>query len=76
MTDGHELDRPATYQIRIRGTLDPKWSPWFEDLAVVPQQDGQTLLTGSVADQAALYGILLKLHNLGLIVLLVERIDA
>jgi hypothetical protein len=61
------------YQIRVRGNLDPKWLDWFDGFTVVPQADGQTTLTGLVPDQAALYGILLKIHNLGLLLLYVKR---
>ncbi len=73
MSNGRELDNPATYVIRIRGELDSKWSDWFSGFALQPGPDHETLLTGSVADQGALYGILLKLHNLGLVLLSVER---
>lgn len=73
MTNGRELDKPAMYKIRIKGTLDPQWSNWFDGFVIEAQPDDETLLTGSVIDQAALYGLLLKLHNLGLLLLLVQR---
>jgi hypothetical protein len=73
MTNGREFDKPATYQIKVKGTLDPKWGDWFDGLAIEPQPDDQTLLTGLVPDQAALYGMLLKLHNLGLTLLWAKR---
>jgi hypothetical protein len=75
MTNGRELDKPATYQIRAKGNLDPKWSDWFDGFDITPETDGETLLTGTVADQAALYGMLLKLHNLGLLLLSVKRVQ-
>ena len=74
MTNGRELDKPATYEIRVKGNLDPKWGDWFNGLDITPAADDTKLLSGTVADQAALYGVLLKLHNLGLVLLSVQRI--
>lgn len=54
------------YQIRVKGTLDVAWSGWFGGLVLEPLDTGETLLTGPVADQAALYGILWKLRDLNL----------
>ena len=73
MSNGRELDKPATFQIRVRGKLESKWSDWFGGFAIEPQTGDETLLTGSVVDQAALYGLLLKLHNLGLLLLSLQR---
>ena len=53
------------YRIRIRGHLDPAWSDWFDGLSVTQDDDGTTVLTGSVVDQAALYGLLGRLRDLG-----------
>jgi hypothetical protein len=64
------------YQIRIKGHLDPSWAEWFGTMSLSHQEDGTTLLTGPVADQPALHGLLAKLHSLGLSLLLVERIDS
>ncbi len=61
-----DLDEPMIYQIRLRGHLGPQWAEWFGGLAVTPQEDGDTLLTGPVVDQAALYGLLKKVRDLGL----------
>jgi hypothetical protein len=74
MTNGRELDQPATYEITVRGDLDATWLDWFDEFAITPQQGGETSLTGTVADQSALYGVLLKLHNLGLPLLAVKRL--
>lgn len=52
-------------EITIKGRIDPKWSEWFEDLTIT-HVDDETVLTGTVADQAALYGLLAKLRDLGL----------
>ena len=52
-------------EITIKGQIDPKWSEWFEDLTIT-HVDDDTVLTGAIADQAALYGLLAKLRDLGL----------
>lgn len=61
------------YQIHIRGKLDPMWSEWFAGFAIT-HTNGETVLEGAVADQSALYGILAKLHDLGLTLIRVERL--
>jgi hypothetical protein len=61
------------YQIRVRGQLDRRWSDWFDGFEIVPD-DGDTILTGTVVDQAALHGILAKIRDLGLSILLVEML--
>ena len=74
MSNSRELDGPITCEIRISGRLDVQWSDWFDKFTIT-QAGEQTLLRGTVADQAALYGILLKLHNLGLPLLSVKRVQ-
>ena len=61
-------------EIRVKGQIDPQWSEWFDGLTIAPAGQEQSLLIGTVADQAALYGILTRLRDLGLplISLLVE----
>ena len=54
------------YQIRLKGHLDRQWTHWFEGLTITLEEDGDTLLTGPVADQAALHGLLKKVRDLGL----------
>ena len=54
------------YQIRIKGHLDHQWANWFESLTITLQEDGDTLLTGPVIDQAALHGLLKKVRDLGI----------
>ncbi len=54
------------YQIRLKGQLDSQWADWFEGLAVTLEEDGNTLLTGPVTDQAALHGLLKKIRDLGM----------
>jgi hypothetical protein len=54
------------YQIRVRGHLDDTWSDWFGGLCITLEPNGDTLLTGPVVDQCALYGLLKKVHDLAL----------
>jgi hypothetical protein len=62
------------YQIRIQGHLGAEWTDWFEGLTITLQDNGETLLTGSVVDQAGLYGLLRKVRDLGLPLLAVNRV--
>jgi hypothetical protein len=57
---------PLVYQIRLKGHLGPDWSGWFEGLTITALDNGETLLTGPVVDQAALFGVLRKVCNLGI----------
>lgn len=57
---------PVIYEIRLAGHLSPQWMEWFEGLAVSLEEDGNTLLTGPVTDQAALHGLLKKIRDLGI----------
>ena len=60
------------YIIRVKGHLDPFWQEWLDHLSITHQSDGTTLLSGSIKDQAALYGILIKMRDLGLTLLSLE----
>ena len=62
------------YQIRIQGHIDQSWSDWLGGLAITPEIGGETLLSGAIIDQAALYGILDKLYALNLSMLSVVQI--
>jgi len=75
MASGREYDKPAVYQIRVKGKLEQKWSEWFDGLAITQQAGGETVLVGPVADQAALYGLLTKILNLGLPLISVIRLE-
>jgi hypothetical protein len=66
---------PMIYQIRLEGHLDSQWTDWFEGLTLTQEDNGDTLLTGPVVDQAALYGLLRKVRDLGIPLLLVTRIE-
>lgn len=59
----------AVYQLRVRGQLDPHWSPWFGDVTLAHHDDGTTTITGAVADQAALHGLVGKIRDLGVTLL-------
>ena len=63
------------YQIRIKGHLDSSWADWFEGFTLTLQPDGTTIMIGSVIDQAALFGLLTRIHSLGLPILLVKQLD-
>jgi hypothetical protein len=65
--------RPAAYVIRVDGHLDQHWSRWFGDLALAEESDGTTSLTGVLADQAELHGLLTKIRDLGVTLISVER---
>jgi hypothetical protein len=59
-------DQPMIYRIRIKGHLGRQWTDWFEGMTITLEDNGDTLLTGLVADQAALHGLLRKVRDLGL----------
>ena len=63
------------YQIKIKGHLGKQWTDWFEGLTVKLEDDGDTLLTGPVIDQAALHGLLKKVRDLGMPLLSVNRVE-
>ena len=63
------------YQIRIKGHLEADWTDWFDGLAITLHDNGETLLTGPVVDQAALHGLLRKVRDLGMVLLSVIRVS-
>ncbi len=70
-----DYDEPGLYEIRIRGHLTDRWANWFEGLTSTLEDNGDTLLTGLVVDQAALHGLLKKVRDLGMPLLSVNRIS-
>ncbi len=67
------MDERYIYEIRIEGHLTDRWSDWFEGLAVNRDSNGETILSGSMTDQAALFGVLNKIHALNLTLISVNR---
>jgi hypothetical protein len=65
MVDKQALQQESIYHIRVKGTLDEKWADWFEGFVMESRGNGETLLTGAVVDQAALQGVLARIHSLG-----------
>ena len=63
------------YEIRVKGHLADRWASWFEGLTITLEEDGVTLLTGPVIDQAALHGLLRKTRDLGIPLLSVNRVE-
>ncbi|MBE3067448.1 MAG: hypothetical protein IMZ73_08505 [Chloroflexi bacterium] len=66
---------PEYYEIRIKGHLDSHWTDWFEGLTITLEEDGNTLLTGPVIDQAALQGLLKKVRDLGMPLVSVSPVE-
>ena len=65
MTNGRDYEKPTRYLIRVKGNLDSTWSDWFNGFAITCLE-GETILEGSVPDQADLHGVLMKINDLGL----------
>jgi hypothetical protein len=61
-----EHDEPGLYEIRLKGHLDGRWAAWFEGMTITLEDNGDTLLTGPVVDQAALHGLLKRVRDLGM----------
>ena len=74
INSGSEKAQSLVYQIRIKGHLGRQWTDWFGGLTITLEDNGETLLTGPVVDQAALHGLLRKVRNLGVPLLSVIRV--
>jgi hypothetical protein len=70
-----DTSQPTIYQIRVKGHLGSQWKDWFGGLTVTLEDNGETLLTGPVVDQAALHGLLRKVRDLGIPLVSVVRVD-
>ena len=68
-------NQPTLYQIRVKSHLGSDWTDWFEGLTITLEDNGEMLLTGPVVDQAALYGLLKKVRDLGMPLVSVIRIE-
>ena len=79
MSETHALpeyhDEFGLYEFRLKGHLDDRWSDWFEGLTITLEENGDTLLTGPVIDQAALHGLLKRVRDLGITLLSVNFVD-
>jgi len=73
---GINFNSPAVYRIRLQENLESAWSKWFDGLEVTQEADGGTMLTGMVADQAALHGIIHKVRDLGLTLVSLQRLES
>ena len=67
------MDSPYVYEVRVEGHLADRWSEWFDSLVICKQPNRETTLTGLLVDQAALFGVLLRLHNLNLVLISITR---
>ncbi|HSR34620.1 MAG TPA: hypothetical protein VLY63_28960 [Anaerolineae bacterium] len=72
--DQRRSSKMEIFEIRVQGGLDAQWSDWFDGLAILPQDNGETVLSGPVRDQAALHGLLNKIRDLGLPLLSVHQV--
>ena len=68
-------NQTVIYQIRLKGHLDREWTDWFEGLTITLEESGDTLLSGPVADQAALHGLLKKVRDLGMPLVSVSPVE-
>ena len=79
MSETHALpeypDESGLYEIRIKGHLGDRWSDWFGGLTITLEDNGDTLLTGTVVDQAALHGLLKRIRDLGMPLLSVNFVN-
>lgn len=64
------------YEIRVIGHLDPRWSAWFDGLDLSLENDGTTVISGPIADQAALHGVLRRLRDIGLTLVSITQVDS
>jgi hypothetical protein len=65
----------TAYEIRVKGHLDQRWSEWFDGMTITNVEDGDTIISGSLPDQAALHSLLVKVYNLNLSLISVSRIE-
>ncbi len=70
------MEKPYIYEIRVEGHLTDRWSDWFDGLAIRNEPNGETILVGLLCDQAALFGVLSKIHALNLTLISVSREQA
>jgi hypothetical protein len=76
MANERQSNRREVYQITVRGIIQDDWSDWFDGLTIMPQASCETLLSGPIVDQAALFGVLNRIHDLGLPLISVTRTES
>jgi hypothetical protein len=69
-------NQPSKYIIRVKNHLDTNWERWFEGMTIIHSNDGITILSGEVVDQAALHGLLEKIYNLNLALISFQLVDS
>jgi hypothetical protein len=69
------MKAPQLYEVRVEGHLGSSWSSWFEGMAIRHEEGGDTVLFGSLPDQTAVHGVLMKIRDLGLPLVSVKRFD-
>jgi hypothetical protein len=74
-TFDEEHNQQPCYEIRLKGHLEARWAEWFEGLTITLEENGSTLLSGPLADQAALHGVIKKVRDLGLTLLSVNSVE-
>ena len=74
-TSTEDHNEPGVFEIRIRGHLNDRWAVWFEGLTITLEDNGDTLLTGPVIDQAALHGVLKRVRDLGMPLVSVSPVE-
>lgn len=79
MSDKHQTasqpDQPTIYQIRVKGHLDEQWTDWFGDVSIEQEKNGDTLITCPVIDQAALFGLLKRIRDLGISLISINQVS-
>jgi hypothetical protein len=70
------MDIPWVYEIQVEGHLPDHWSQWFEGVEICRRPSGETILRGQLADQAALFGVLSRIHDLNLVLVSITRLAA
>jgi hypothetical protein len=68
------MSKPIFYEIRVEGHIGSSWSSWFEGLTIRCEENGETVLTGPLPDEAALHGVLVRVRDLGLPLVEVRRV--
>lgn len=74
-TQNIDPSKPMIYQIRIKGHLDEQWTDWFSGLTITLEESGYSLLTGPITDQAALFGLLRRVSDLGMKLISFNQVD-